>query len=179
MAGCADNDRGKRADLIGDPAPGSPEETWQYMARALSEQRVAGWTSSLSSSFEYVPDSVSDAKYPGALSSWGEAAEAAFVQAVADADLEITADLNVLNLACPVSDGSALAWPEVEYSVVVSGAGGASPITYRGVVALEFELQGSFWYLSRWTDLRGAPAPWNEDVVCPTLGELRAVYRGE
>jgi hypothetical protein len=179
VAGCADHDRSGRAALIGDPVSASPEATWQYMARALSEQRAAGWTNSLASSFGYVPDAVSDARYPGVLSAWDGAAEAAFVQALAAGNLEIAADLNVLDLPCPAGEGSTFAWSEVEYMVVVRGAGGANPMTYRGVAALEFELQGSLWYLSRWTDLRGAPAPWHEDVVCPTLGELRAVYRGE
>lgn len=177
--GCTEDDANRHTGLIGDPEFGSPELTWQYMARALSEQNAAGWTNSLSDSFEYVPDSVSDARYPGALSSWGHSDEAAFALAVTAGSLELAADLNVLDLPCPAGEGGSLAWPAVEYSVVVSGAGGANPLTYRGVAALEFSLQGSFWYLSRWTDLRGAPAPWNEDVVCPTLGELRAVYRGK
>ena len=179
VSGCGDDTRDTHAGTIGDPASGSPESTWDNMSRSLNGQRAADWINALADSFEYVPDAVADAKYPGALSSWGRSDEVAFVQVVVSANLEITASLNALDVPCPAASGSAFVWPSVEYSVVVAGADGANPVTYRGVAELEFELQGNFWYLSRWTDLSGAPAPWNEDVMCPTLGELRAVYRGE
>jgi hypothetical protein len=179
VSGCGDDTGDTHTGTIGDPASGSPELTWDSMARSLNNQRATGWINALADSFEYVPDPVADAEYPGALSSWGRADEVAFVQAALSADLEITASFNALDVPCPASSGSVFVWPSVEYSVVVAGAAGANPVTYRGVAELEFELQGSFWYLSRWTDLRGAPAPWNGDIMCPTLGELRAVYRGE
>jgi hypothetical protein len=44
-------------------------------------------------------------------------------------------------------------------------------------VNLDFRLEGNFWHLVRWEDVRGGTAPWNTNVILPTLGELRGAFR--
>lgn len=156
---------------------GTPEQTWQVVQGSLNDHRVSGWTNTIGSVFGYVPDPVSEAKFPDAWASWGRAEELAFLQSLFAADLEFDARLNVNGARCPAPQGSTVTWSAVEYSIVVADVNGENPVTYRGVADIEFALEGSFWYLNRWADLRGAAAPWNENVVCPTLGELRAAYR--
>lgn len=178
LGGCADAGSGDGPGQLVGGGTGTPEQTWQNMERALNEHAPAGWRDALGTTFEYVPDPVSAARFPGMLTAWGRADELAFAQTVFAATLEFHARLNVDDAPCPHPEGGAVVWPAVEYSLVVAGPEGESPVTYRGTADLEFRLDGSFWYLYRWVDLSGAAAPWNEDVVCPTLGELRAVYRG-
>jgi hypothetical protein len=177
LAGCTDggSDSGDRLTVPGSPQA-SPAKAWQVMESALDDHRLAGWTGALATGFTYEPDAASAARYPEAFADWDRTAETAFAQALFAADLRFVADLTVGGAACPPSSGSTTAWPGVEYAVVVSGANGASPVTYRGVADLEFSLEGAFWYLSRWHDRYGTAPPWNEDVVCPTLGELRGAF---
>jgi hypothetical protein len=177
LGGCSDRGSGDHHLIIPGGETGTPAQTWQAIQRSLNEHRVNSWTNSIGPTFEYLPDPVSEAKYPGLLSAWGRDEELTFAQALFSADLDFDAELVVNDSQCPIAQGGTLSWPGVEYAAVVAGVNGESPVTYRGIADLEFELDGQFWYLSRWEDLRGASAPWNANVVCPTLGELRAVYR--
>lgn len=177
LAGCTDggSDDDRRPTGPGLPQA-TPAEAWQVMESALDGHHLAGWTGALAESFTYEPDATSAARYPAAFADWDRAAETAFAQALFAADLRFAADLTAGGAACPLPSGSTVAWPGVEYAVVVSGADGSSPVTYRGVADLEFGLEGAFWYLSRWHDLHGAAVPWSGGVVCPTLGELRGAF---
>lgn len=177
LGGCGDGGSGDHGGLIG-PREATPDHAWQSLQQSLNGRDADGWAGALALTFEYVPDPASAAGFPGAFTSWDRQIEIAFVQALFAAGVELDAELVANGSVCPSPSGTTVTWPGVEYSVVVAGSDGASPVTYRGVADLEFGLDGSFWYLARWVDLRGAPAPWNEDVLCPTLGELRAVYRG-
>ncbi len=76
----------------------------------------------------------------------------------------------------PEPVGTLVSWDSVEYSVIVQGPDGASPVEYRGVANLVFRFEGNFWYLDRWEDLHGGVASWNSEVIMPTFGELRAVF---
>jgi hypothetical protein len=177
LGGCGNDGPSDHQGIIGVYGAGTPDQAWQYVQQSLNGHVVAGWENSMAATFEYVPDPVSAAEFPNAFASWDREVEAAFARALFAADVDIDADLIVNDSVCPTTAGGTVTWPNVEYSVVVSGRGDASPITYRGFADLEFSLEGNFWYLMRWADLRGAPAPWNEGIICPTFGELRAVYR--
>jgi hypothetical protein len=146
------------------------------MQQSLNAHHSAGWTNSIGTAFDYVPDPVSAAKFPEALATWDRTEELSFAQVLFAAEVTIDAQLVVNGSECPSLQGSTVEWSGVEYSVIVSGTDGSAPLTYRGIADLEFILEGTFWYLHRWTDLHGAAAPWNEIVVCPTFGELRAAY---
>lgn len=176
LGGCSDDNSGDHPFTVPGGEAGTPVQTWQVIQQSLNDHRVNSWTGSIGATFEYLPDPVSEAKYPGSFSQWGLDEELAFARALFSADLDFDAQLVVNDSQCPAMQGSTHSWPGVEYSVVVAGVNGDSPVTYRGVADLEFELEGRFWYLTRWADLRGAAAPWNANVVCPTLGELRAAY---
>jgi hypothetical protein len=177
MGGCSDDGSSDHLGIIGAREAVTPEQTWQSIQVSVNGRAVAGWENALGATFEYVPDQVSAQAFPGAFDSWNRDVEIAFAQALFAADVEIDADLIVNGASCPASSGGTVTWPNVEYAIVIAGPGDASPVTYRGFADLEFGLEGNVWYLTRWVDLQGAPAPWNEGVICPTLGELRAVYR--
>ena len=177
LAGCSDDGSRDHPGIIRGPGVRTPDQAWRAIEESLKAQRGGGWENAIATTFEYLPDPASAAAFPDAFASWDRDVEIAFARELFAADVEIDADLVVNGATCPASSGGAVTWPNVEYSVVVAGRGDASPVTYRGFADLEFGLEGSFWYLTRWVDLQGAPAPWNEGVICPTLGELRAVYR--
>lgn len=177
LAGCSDDVSRDHPGIIGAIGARTPDQAWQSIEQSLNAHSVDGWENAIATNFEYVPDPASAAEFPDAYTSWRRDVELAFAEALFAADIEIDADLVVNGAICPASSGGTVTWPNVEYSVVVAGHGDASPVTYRGFANLEFGLEGNFWYLTRWVDLQGAPAPWNENVICPTLGELRAVYR--
>ena len=177
LCGCSDDGSRDHPGIIGAEGAVTPDQAWQTIERSLNAYRVDGWENAIATTFAYVPDQASAAEFPDAFSSWNRDVEVAFAQALFAADVEIDADLVVNGATCPASSNGTVTWPNVEYAIVIAGPGDASPVTYRGFADLEFGLEGNVWYLTRWVDLQGAPAPWNEGVICPTLGELRAVYR--
>ncbi len=167
MGGCSDDGSGDHLGIIGARGAVTPEQAWQSIQVSVNGRAVAGWENAMAATFEYVPDPASARAFPGAFAAWRRDVELAFAGALFAADIEIDADLVVNGAICPASSGGTVTWPNVEYSVVVAGHGDASPVTYRGFANLEFGLEGNFWYLTRWVDLQGAPAPWNETRDLP------------
>ena len=160
---------------IGQPL-GSPLDTMNALQWSLDNHAPAGWRDALDPSFTYVPDPAAATRYPTAFDVWDHDAEAAFVETLFTADLEFTARMVGADFTPPPLDGATCVWTACPYTLQVAGPGGASPVAYSGVAKLEFRLAGAFWYLTRWEDLHGGTAPWNPQVVLPTLGELRGAF---
>lgn len=175
VSGCGKDDGPLSPPVIGDPQ-GSPDDTWQCLQRSLDSHTGEAWSDAIGQDFQYVPDSASAANHPHAFDAWDREAELAFVGALFAAAVDFEAQMLPTDFAVPAPQGSTVIWTEVPYSVRVDGRGTGIAVVYRGVAELEFRLDGTLWYLHRWVDLRGQPAPWSPDVICPTFGELRARY---
>lgn len=175
VSGCGKDDEPLLPPVIGDPQ-GSPDDAWQCLQRSLDSHTGEAWSDAIGLDFQYVPDSASAANHPHRFDAWSRATELAFVGALFAATVDFEAQMLPTEFAVPRPQGSQVMWTEVPYSVRVDGRGTGIAVVYRGIADLEFRLEGSLWYLHRWVDLRGQPAPWSPDVICPTFGELRARY---
>lgn len=153
-----------------------PSSAWHGIQWSFDQNDPVGWEDMISPSFVYTPDPTSQAKFPNTFDSWGQAAELNFVGVLFSAGLEFNASMLSGGYVPPTPSGSEVVWGGVEYSVQVQGETTSCPVVYRGVANLEFRIEGNFWYLTSWTDIRGAAASWNSEVILPTLGELRAVF---
>jgi len=175
--GCSKSDSASSPGSILASPMHSPLSAWAGLQQAMAESNVQAWASALTVDFRYYPDSVAAEKYPGVYADWSRASEEAFVQRLFSGELLLVPGLVPSDFEPPATSGTTIEWDSVEYWVRVSSPAGESPVEYRGVAALEFRLEAGFWYLNKWTDLRGGSAEWNPEVVLPTLGELRALYR--
>ena len=177
--GCSDDNPAVPATVDPMPIAIAPQFAWEKVQWSLNNHDSKGWTESVGLDFQYTPDPASEERYPGAFDAWGREAELGFVHNLFAGEVAFRAQMAPSDFKPPNPSSSIASWDSVEYWVRVEGVGGTSPVEYRGVAALEFRLEGNFWYLHRWVDLHGGTAEWNPAVVLPTLGELRAVYRME
>jgi len=90
---------------------------------------------------------------------------------------DVTIEADLLDEAINTPDGAGgLAEWDVIYLVTQTDNATGSVTSYRGRCQLQFELQGSFWYLSFWRDEQGEEDPDNPGSSLPTLGRVRAVF---
>jgi hypothetical protein len=157
----------------------TPQDAWEGLQWSLDAQKSVGWLEAIGTTFQYLPDPESAERYPNAFSSWDRDVEIGFIQELFLADLEFHAKMLPVGFEQPNPAGADVSWQSVEYSVRVEGRGGVSPVAFSGVANLEFRLEGNFWYLVSWEDISGVAAPWNANLILPTFGELRAVFRSE
>lgn len=179
VGGCGSDDPVTSAQESGQPLPvrSTPQNSWYHFQWSADQENSDGWIQAIGSSFEYVPDATSLARYPQAFDSWDRETELEFVQALFAANLEFDARMNDVGYQAPNPAGATVSWESYEYSLQVGGAGRVCPVLYCGVANLDFRLEGNFWQLVRWEDVRGGTAPWNSNVILPTLGELRGAFR--
>lgn len=157
----------------------SPENTWARLNLALIDQDTDDWLGVISAGFKYVPDPVALDQHAGALTNWDYSAEQEFMMALCSSGMELGVNLLCNDSVPPDQPSASVTWEEVEYSIVVSGDNWSNPAVYRGFATLEFRLEGNFWYLLEWRDLRGGRASWDASVELPTAGALRAVFAGD
>jgi len=153
----------------------APANVWENCRLSLVNRDVTGWDNAIYETFQYIPDSDTRSAFPAVdWDNWGRAQEIAFITSLYNNVTAIAADLRDEEISTPEGSGNFAEW-DIIYLVEVTDQTG-SVTKYRGRATLQFELQGSYWYLTYWRDENGESDPDNPDVQLPTMGVLRANF---
>ncbi len=154
----------------------SASSIWENCRLALINKDTSGWDTALADNFIYIPDGDTRAAYPTVdWDNWVKDTEMGFVNSWFATDVTIAADLLDEDINTPDGSGGLAQW-DVIYLITVTDNVSGSVTSYRGRCQLEFELQGSFWYLSLWRDEQGEEDPDNPGSILETLGRVRGVF---
>jgi hypothetical protein len=154
----------------------TPENTWDNLETSLEASHAPGWEAAISSqSFLYIPDSAAENQFPGVFTDCGRDRELAFINALYNSDVTITARMRNLEFTVPPSSGGISIWENVIYDVTVTSGVDNSSIRYRGSAIITFTLEGNFWYITEWRDQQGESDPDTEQLLS-TLGVLRGNF---
>lgn len=155
----------------------SPRNVWTNCRLALQNNDITGWDNAIYETFLYEPDSQALAQYPEAFATpWDKAKEMAFINAWFANSPRIQPNLFDVEIATPDPSGNVALWDIIYYLIVTDSNG--SQTRYRASARLVFELKGSYYYLTRWTDEGGESDPDNPQILLPTLGVVRGALGG-
>lgn len=180
LAGCLFDPRDADPPSTEDPIEylprTSPRNVWTNCRLALENGDVTGWDNAIYESFLYEPDSQALAQYPGVFATpWDKEREMAFISTWFANDPLIQANLFDEEISTPDPSGNIALWDIIYYLVVTENG---SQTRYRASARLVFELKGSYYYLTRWTDEGGESDPDDPQILLPTLGVVRGALGG-
>jgi len=155
----------------------SPANVWENCRLALTNRDSGGWDTAVSENFEYVPDGDTESSFGGIdWSGWNKEVELAFAGNwfATGADI-VSASTQWVDdgISTPGGSGGFAEWDLIYYFTVNSNG---STTRYRGRAILQFELEGSYWYLSYWRDEQGEQDPDNPSSTLATMGALRGTF---
>lgn len=150
-----------------------PKNVWDNMQTSLRNVHSPGWEdATLLSDYLYIPDGGAESQFPGAFDAWDGPAEVDFIQKFYSTNPTIEVVLRDPDFVVPATSGTQVEWENVIYDVTVNDQGGAVN-RYRGSANITFKVEGNYWYVSIWEDLKGEPDPINGGSDLPTMGVLR------
>lgn len=154
-----------------------PANVWENCRLALTNRDSGGWDTAVSENFEYVPDGNTETGFGGVdWMAWTKETEMAFIGSWFASGAQITSSsLQWIDTDISTPDGSGgyAEWDLIYYFEVESNS---SVTRYRGRAILQFELEGSYWYLRYWRDEQGEDDPDSPGSTLATMGTLRGTF---
>jgi len=157
----------------------SPANVWENCRLALTNKDSGGWDTAVSENFIYVPDGATETGFPGIdWTAWDKTVEMAFIGNWLASGATIASEglqwQDPASASTPAGSGGFAEWDVTYYLEVTDSFG--STTRYRGRTILEFQLEGSYWYLSYWRDEQGEQDPDNPESTLATMGALRGTF---
>lgn len=157
----------------------SAANVWENCRLALTNKDSGGWDTAVSENFTYVPDGATESNFPGvAWGAWDKTVEMEFIGNWFASGVTIASEASQwkdpASASTPDGSGGFAEW-DVTYFLEVTDSFG-STTRYRGRAILEFELEGSYWYLSYWRDEQGEQDPDDPASTLATMGTLRGTF---
>jgi hypothetical protein len=154
----------------------SAANVWENCRLALVNKDTGGWDTAVAENFQYEPDGDTRSAFPNVdWENWGKSQEMSFINSWFATNVTIDADLLDTPINTPDGAGGFAEW-ELIYFLEVEDNQTGSTTKYRANAVLQFELQGSFWYLSYWRDQNGEDDPDNPGSTLETMGRLRGAF---
>lgn len=155
----------------------SPDAAWDNLETSAEASHAPGWETAISANdFLYIPDTEAESQFPGVFATpWTREREVAFINALYNSDVTITARMRNIEFVVPPSSGSQSVWEDVIYDLTLTSGVDASAIRYRGRATITFTLEGNFWYITQWRDEGGENDP-DTNQPLSTLGVLRGNF---
>jgi hypothetical protein len=183
LGGCLFEPREAEPPASTDPIPYVPQTSarnvWSNVELALNNTDVAGWDQNLSSDFRYVPDSQTESAYPTVdWANWDKSQEIDFVQSWFGSDITIVSDMIRDGSQNTNDPGGQFGTWDLIYLVRVTDQFGGET-RYSGRAEIDFQLEGNFWYITRWEDLNGEEDPDNPGSNLQTLGVVRGAIASQ
>jgi hypothetical protein len=150
--------------------PSEAENVLDNTQTALNALDSGGYDDVISETFQYEPDTDTQAAWPGVdWDNWNATQEEGFAARLFQNVNKIQMDLRDSTINVELPSGT-----EAEYDLIyflkVTDLTGET--RYRGRAELTFKLIGSSWYIDKWVDLNQEGDP-ETGADLPTMGSLR------